>query len=154
MANIRVRFIQNSPWRAILLAVVLLVLGELLLAWQYRQLEEGRLAELEQRVEEQAQTIEERAAQDALRDFMDARVSTNEQRALRYVTEEAALQRQQGVFEFFGVEDYSIQDKIKLDEGVFQFQVEITRDRLKQIELVEMKKISGEYYINSVQLAG
>ena len=44
--------------------------------------------------------------------------------------------------------------KEKLTEGVFRFQVEITRDGLKQIELIEVRKVSDEYYVNSVQLAG
>jgi len=152
--SIRDRFIQNSPWRVILLAVVLLVIGESLLAWQYRRLEGERIEGLEQKIEQQQQTIEVGAAKEALRAFLEARIANDENRAARYITEEAAFQRQQGLFEFSGVEDYSINQKEKLGEGIFRFQVEITRDRLLQIEFIEVKKFSDEYYVNSVELAG
>lgn len=154
MASLREHFLKDSPLRAILFAMALLVMGELLLAWQYQRLEKGRLAEIEQKLEEQERTMEERAAQEVLEKFLEARMTGDEQGASRYVTEEAALQREQGLFEFFGVQDYKIQNKEKLGEGVFQFQVEITRDRLKQLELIELRKIADEYYVNSVQLAG
>ena len=150
----REHFLKNSPLRAILFAVVLLVMGELLLAWQYQRLEKGRLADLEQRVQEQQQTMEERGAQGVLEKFLEARVSGDEQRASRYVTEEAMQQLQQGLFEFSGVQDYKISKKEKLGEGIFRFQVEIARDPVKQIELIELQKISDEYYVDSVQLAG
>ena len=154
MASLREHFLKNSPLRAILFAVALLVMGELLLAWQYQRLEKGRLADLEQRVQEQQQTMEERGAQGVLEKFLEARVSGDEQRASRYVTEEAMQQLQQGLFEFSGVQDYKISKKEKLQEGMFRFQVEITRDGAKQIEIIELLKVSDEYYVNSVQLAG
>ena len=105
-------------------------------------------------MEEQVQVGEERAAQQTLQTFLEARVAGDESRAARYVTEEAMLQLQQGSFEFSGVEDYTINKKEKLGEGVFRFQVEITRDRLLQLEFIEVKKIAEEYYVNSVELAG
>lgn len=152
--NLKDRLVKNSPWRAIFLAVALLVVGEMLLAWEYQRLEKGRLAEIEQKLEEQERTFEERAAEEVLEKFLEARAAGDDQRALRYVTEEAMLQRQQGLFEFYGVRDYKILKKEKLQEGIFRFQVEITRDGLKQIELIELRKISDEYYVNSVQPAG
>ena len=154
MISLRERFSKNNPLRAIFFAVALLVLGELFLAWQYQRLEKGRLAELEQKVQEHQQTMEERDAEGVLEKFLEARVMGDEQRAFRYVTEEVAFQRQQGLFEFSGVQNYKILKKEKLDEQIFRFQVEITRDGLKQIELIEVRKFSGEYYVNSVQLAG
>jgi len=154
MVSLREHFLKNSPLRAILFAVALLVMGELLLAWQYQRLEKGRLAALEQKVQEQQQTMEERDAQGVLEKFLEARIAGDEQKVSRYVTEEAMFQHQQGLFEFSGAKDYKILKKEKLDEGIFRFQVEITRDGLKQIELIEVRKVSGEYYVNSVQLAG
>lgn len=154
MVSLRKHVLKNSPLRAILFAVALLVVGEMLLAWQYQRLEKGRLADLEQKVQEQQKTMEERDAQGVLEKFLDARTAGDEQRAARYVTEEAMLQRQQGLFEFFGVQDYKVMKKEKLEEGTFRFQVEIARDHSKQIELIELQKISGEYYVKSVQLAG
>lgn len=157
MISLGKHVLKNSALRAILFAVVLLVLGEMLLAWQYQRLEKGRLAELEQKVQEQQQTIKERDAQGVLEKFLEARVAGDEQKASRYVTEEAMLQRQQGLFEFSGVQDYKIVKKSPPaggGEGIFRFQVEITRDGLKQLELIEVRKVSDEYYVNSVQLAG
>jgi len=124
------------------------------LAWQYQRLEKGLLSDLEEKVQEQQQVMEERDAQGALEKFLEARVAGDEQKASRYVTEEAMQQLQQGLFEFSGAQDYKILRKEKLGEGVFRFQVEITRDQTKQIELIELQKISDEYYVNSVQLAG
>ena len=137
-----------------MLAVVLLVIGQSLLAWQYRRLEGERIEGLEQKIEQQQQAIEAGAAKEALRAFLEARVAGDESRAARYVTEEAMLQLQQGSFEFSGVEDYTINQKEKLGEGIFRFQVEIMRDRLLQLEFIEVKKFSEEYYVNSVELAG
>lgn len=148
------RFLNKSTWKIVLFAIALLVVGELLLSWQYRRLEGERIEGLEQKIEQQQQTIEIGAAQEALRAFLEARIAGDENRAARYITEETALQRQMGLFEFSGVQDYSIQSKDNLGEGVFRFQVEITRDRLKQIEFIELRKISDEYYVNSVELAG
>jgi len=146
--------LKNSALRAVIFAVALLVLGEMALAWQYQRLEKGRLAELEQKVQEQQQTMEERDAQSVLEKFLEARVAGDEQKASRYVTEEAMQQLEQGLFEFSGVQDYKILKKEELDAGIFRFQVEITRDGFKQMELIEVRKLSGEYYVNSVQLAG
>ena len=154
MLSLGKRVLKNSALRAIVFAVALLVLGEMLLAWQYQRLEKGRLADLEQKVQEHQQTMEERDAQGVLEKFLEARVMGDEQRAFRYVTEEAMQQLQQGLFEFSGAQDYKILRKEKLTEGVFRFQVEITRDGVKQIELIELRKISDEYYVNSIQLAG
>src|SRR3989344_6944021 len=154
MLSLGKRVLKNSALRAIVFAVALLVLGEMLLAWQYQRLEKGRLADLEQKVQEHQQTMEERDAQGVLEKFLEARVMGDEQRAFRYVTEEAMQQLQQGSFEFSGENEYKILRKEKLTEGVFRFQVEITRDGVKQIELIELRKISDEYYVNSIQLAG
>ena len=154
MANLKDRILNKSPWRAILFAVALLVVGEMLLAWQYQRLEKGRVADLEQKVQEQEHMMEARDAQGVLEKFLEARAAGDEQRASRHVTEEAMQQLQQELFEFSGAQDYKILKKEKLGEGVFRFQVEITRDGLKQLELIEVQKVSGEYYVNSVQLAG
>ena len=146
--------IRKSPWQILLLAVVILVVGQLILIWQYRRLEGERLGELEQRQVVVEQQMEERAAHDALREYLEARVAGDESKALRYITEQAALELQQGVFEFFGVQNYEIQEREKLEEGVFRFRVELTRDRLRRIEIIELLKIGENYYVNSVQLAG
>ena len=154
MVSFRDRLLSNNPWRAVLLAVVLLVVGELLLAWQYRNLEEGRLSDIEQKLEEQEKTIEQRAAVDALEEFLEARVTQDERKIVRYVTEGVMLQRTRGNFELYGVQDYEIKRRDQVAEGIFRFQVSVSRERVQQIEFIEVKKILDRYYINSVELAG
>src|SRR3989304_1482573 len=105
------RFFDKGVWKAIVFAVVLLVVGELFLVWQYQRIEKGRLPKLEQKLQEQQQQIEQQTAENVLKEFLAARVAGDETRATRYITEEAALQRQRGLFEFSGVQDYSIQSK-------------------------------------------
>ena len=149
--------LKNSALRAIFFAFALLVVGESLLLWQYQRLEKGRLADLEQKVEEHQEIMEERTAQEVLEKFLEARMVGDEQRSARYVTEQTMFQRQQGLFEFSGVQDYKIIKESPPAGGgerTFLFQVEISRDHSKQIELIELQKISDEYYVNSVQLAG
>jgi len=148
------RLFNKGAWKAVLLAVVLLVIGELFLAWQYQRLEKGRLSELEQKIEEQQQTIEMQAARDTLREFLDARIAKDESKIARYVTEEAMQQRVEGAFEPFGVQDYEIAKSEELEDTIFRFQVRVSRDRLEQIEIIRVKKLLEDYYIDSVQLAG
>jgi uncharacterized coiled-coil protein SlyX len=152
--SLKERFAKDSPWRAIVFAVALLVVGELFLAWQYQNLNRGRLAEVEQKLAEQEQVIEERAAQDALIEFLDARVEGDERRLIRYITENTMQQREQDAFTAYGIEDYSIERKTEIEEGVFRFQVSVSRNRLQEIEFVEVIKILDQYYIDSVELAG
>ena len=154
MGKTRSQILKDSPWKAILIAITLLVAGELLLAWQYNRLESGRLADIEEKIEEQQKTIELQAAREALRDFLDARIAGDETRVVRYVTEQAMQQRSQGEFELFEVENYEIGESEKLDETNFRFQVNISRDRSDQVEFIELEKLLDQYYINSVQLAG
>ncbi len=150
----RSRIVGDSVWRTLLFAIIVLVAGQWILLWQYQRLESRRIEGLEQRVEQQQRVLEERTANEALRIFLEARVVGDEIRATRYVTEQAAFQRQQGVFVFEGVEDFEIQERDYLEEGVFRFRVEIVRDRLLQIEIIEVRKIGENYYVDSVQPAG
>jgi len=152
--NLRSRIVGDSVWRTLLFAIIVLVAGQWILLWQYQRLESRRIEGLEQRVEQQQRVLEERTANEALRIFLEARVVGDEIRATRYVTEQAAFQRQQGVFVFEGVEDFEIQERDYLEEGVFRFRVEIVRDRLLQIEIIEVRKIGENYYVDSVQPAG
>jgi hypothetical protein len=146
--------IKNSPWRAILIAIILLVGGELLLAWQYNRLESGRIADIEEKIEEQQKTIEVQAARETLRDFLDARIAGDENRIGQYVTEQAMQQRSEGRFELFEVRSYEIVESNKLGDTNFRFQVKITRDRSNQVEFIDVTKILDQYYINSIELAG
>lgn len=151
--SLKDRFVQKGPWQALFLAVTILAIGQMTLLWQYRRLEGKRIQELEQRQAIVEQQIEERAAHDTLREFLEARIA-GDAKAFRYVTEQAALQYQQGAFEVFGAQNYEVQEGEKLGEEMFRFRVELIRDRVKQVEIVEVLKIGENYYVNSVQLAG
>ncbi|OHA64977.1 MAG: hypothetical protein A2940_02450 [Candidatus Wildermuthbacteria bacterium RIFCSPLOWO2_01_FULL_48_29] len=152
--KLRDRMLRDSVWRTLLLAIIVLVAGQWVLVWQYQRLESRRIEGLEQRVEQQQQMMEERAAREALRIFLEARIAGDEIGAGRSITERAALQRQQALFEFLGVRDYNVQGKEWLNEERVRFQVEITREQLRQIELIEVVKIGESYYVDSVQPAG
>lgn len=148
------RFFSKDAWRAVLIALVLVIGGELILAWQYNRLEQKRIPQIEQELQRQREEAEKEKAELVLTAFLDARIAKDSTKITRYITEQAALQRQEGAFEFFGVQNYEIQERGELGEGAFRFRVELTRDRLKQIEIVELVKIGENYYVNSVQLAG
>jgi hypothetical protein len=152
--NIRNQLYKGSPIQAVGLAVVLLVVGELLLVWQYNNFKERHIAEVEEKLQEQEQLFEEREARDALEGFFEARLDQDEKRFVRYVTEETMLQRDRGVFEPYGVENYKINSKEQVANGLFLFQIAVTQDRLEHIEFVEVRKILEQYYVNSVELAG
>ncbi|MBI2098148.1 MAG: hypothetical protein HYT49_00590 [Candidatus Wildermuthbacteria bacterium] len=152
--KLRDQILKDSVWRTLLLAIIVLVAGQWVLVWQYQRLESRRIEGLEQRVEQQQQAMEERAARETLWAFLEARVTGDESKAARYVTEETMLQLTQGLFVLGGVEKYEVQERENLGEGTFRFRVEIVRERLAQIEIIEVRKIGENYYVNSVQLAG
>jgi len=151
------RIFHKGVWKAIIFAVVLLVIGELFLAWQYNRLEKGRLPEIEQKLEEQSIAIEERAAQGILKEFLNARIAGEETKAMRLFTEVAMQQKVEGEFDLSGAfVDYKIRNVDRLDANSFRFRVDVVGedDMIQQIELIRVKEIGGIYYIDSVQLAG
>lgn len=151
------KIFKKGALKAILFSVVLLLLGEALLGWQYNRLEQKRIPELEQKIAIQNLEIQEQKAEDALRLFLDARINNEENKILRYLTERAMFDSEQGDFELFGnLGDYEIQNKESIGENEFRFMVQVfsKTDRLLQLELIGVNEILGKYYIDSLQLAG
>lgn len=148
---------NKDAWKAVVGAIVLLVIGQAILLWQYNRLEGERLVGIEEQLAEQQQVIEKSAAQDVLEKFLAARLAQDETKASRYVTERAMQQKVDGDFVLIGeYEDYEIVSTQELQEDVFQYQVEMTvQDGLPpQIEIIKVIKILESYYIDSVTLAG
>ena len=140
-----------------LVAALALTLGALSgLGWQYRQLEEKRLPALEREIERQGDEIERRAAQDALENFMAARIGGNKAQAIFYLTENAVEQEKAGSFSIAnGFESFRILNGDKVGEDEFRFAVEVRKTRAREaVEAILIKKILGDYYIDSVEMAG
>lgn len=151
------KIFKKGALKAILFSVALLLLGEALLGWQYNRLEQKRIPELEQKIATQNQEIQKQKAEDVLNGFLNARINNKENRVLRYLTERAMFDREQGDFELFGsLKDYEIQNKESIGENEFRFMIQVfsNTDQLLQLELIGVKEILGEYYIDSLQLAG
>lgn len=138
------------------IALLAATVGLLLLGWQYRQLEEKRLPALEKEMQRQSEEIERRSAQNALERFMSARLNKREAQAALYLTENAA--EQERLKEFTLLDDYDsfkILSSEKLAEEEYRFVLEIrTKSVGTFVEIITVMKILGNYYINSIQLAG
>lgn len=146
-----------AVWRGLILAVVAVAAGEAFLAWQYHRLERLRLPQIEAALEEQRASMEEGRARDALASFYALRLEGRDERALRFLTEEAVLQSEEGAFFFGGAwDDFLILAGERQDGGEFLFQVELTGEggRLRAVEIVRVRSILGSYYVDSIERAG
>lgn len=148
---------NKRAWVALLLAIVLVVAGELILAWQYQRLERSRLPQIEEELARQDRILQERDAKDILVLFLDSRLSGNEAKALSYLTEQSVEELERNQFSLFGdFVSYEIQDAKLMEDGVFRFQTAFlnTQGIVVQLELIEVMEILEDYYINSVVFAG
>lgn len=151
------KIFKKGALKAILFSFALLLLGEALLGWQYNRLEQKRIPELEQKIAKQNQEIQEQKAEDTLRLFLNTRINSEEGKTQRYLTERAALDKEQGDFLLFeDIGDYEIQKKDLIEENEFRFLIQTfsKTDKFLQLELITVKEILGEYYIDSLRLAG
>lgn len=143
-------FFNKRAWMALLLAIILVIAGELVLAWQYRRLETERLPRIEQE-------LAERNAKDVLVVFLEARLAENEDRARAFLTEVSVLELETNQFELFlPFHTFEIKSITSLNTEVFRFQTSFldARGIIVSLELIEVVEILGEYYINSIQIAG
>jgi len=112
---------------------------------------------IEKKLEQQQQALEQQTAEETLKDFLTARIAGNEAKAKRLFTEVAMQQNVQGEFELLGnYSDFEISAGEKLREDTFRFRVDLIGEAglVQQIELVQVRKLNGDYYIDSIQLAG
>jgi len=143
-------FFNKRAWVALLLAIVLVVVGQLILAWQYQRIERERLPKIEQE-------LAERSAKDSLVVFLEARSAENENRARAFLTEVSVLELELGQFElFFPYDTFEIQSATSLNNIIFKFQVAFfdSRGIIVNLEFIEVSDILGDYYVNSIKIAG
>ncbi len=143
--------------KAFVIALLIVVLGEVVLAWQYHRLEKKRIPLIEEKLEKQQQEMEQGSAQDILDRFILARVEKNEAQANLYLTEQAMEQKLKEQFTLINdFTSYEILKSEKLTDDKFRFIVKIyEKDEIGYtIEAIILTKILNQYYIESVEIAG
>lgn len=150
------RLLDKKAWKGVVIAIIAVVAGQLVLAWQYYRLEEKRLPLIEQQLVEQKEEIEKQSAKDALASFLSALEEGNEKLALRFLTENAVVQEEQGMFSLEEkILGYNIIRLEQISLNSFRAQVEIENGALlPEVRLVYVLKILDTYYIDSIAVAG
>lgn len=151
------KFFSKDAWRGVFIAIIAVVAGQLILAWQYYRLEEQRLPLLEQQLQEQKEELERQGARKTLTSFLDALQEGNAKLASRFLTENAILQEEQGVFSLTeSVEDYRVEE-LEL-AGINEFRAEVRIQEATalpfQVRLLRVLKVLDAYYIDSFAPAG
>lgn len=142
-----------QSWKAIALSVFCVLAVALLLSWQYKKIEENSKEELSSLEDVVAVAV----AQDFVDDFMTARMNGNEDQATLYLTENAYEQKEEGLFSLIGqIASYKIIKKERLSDENFKFNVDLYKEdgSLEAPEIIILKKINEEYYIDSIEVAG
>lgn len=151
------KLFSKDAWRAILLAIGLLIVGEAILGWQYNRLEQKRIPQLEAQVVSQQQELARQSATEVLRTFLDARVARNEAKARALFTEQAVEQEKEGLFSLLGqYASYQIEGSDAVSEGAYRFEVLLLgpNGSFPTPEIILVKKILDSYYIDSVVVGG
>lgn len=150
------RFFNKSAWKGVAIAIIVVVAGQLVLAWQYYRLEEKRLPLIEQQLAEQKEEIERQSAKTTITSFLNALEEGNSKLALRFLTENAVVQEQQGVFSLKErILGYKVVKLEQVGTNEFRAQVEIENAALlPQVRLLRVLKVLDTYYIDSVEIAG
>ena len=150
------RFLDKKAWKGVAIAIIAVVIGQLVLSWQYYRLEEKRLPLIERQLAEQREEIERQSAKTTIVSFLNALEQGNSKLALRFLTENAVVQEEEGIFSL--TERIFGHRIIQLDQvsvGEFRAQVEIENEALlPQIRLMRILKILDTYYIDSINIAG
>lgn len=157
MAEGQERFFSKEAWKGIAIAIIVVVAGQIVLAWQYYRLEEKRLPLIEQELAEQREEIERQGARKAIVFFLDARQEGNANLALRFLTENAVLQvEQEDLVLEQGFLSYEIKKLEKIGPNEFRAQVLIQKAEglPENLEILRLVKILDSYYIDSLDMAG
>ncbi|MBI2644440.1 MAG: hypothetical protein HYW95_02975 [Candidatus Wildermuthbacteria bacterium] len=144
-------------WKAFGAAVLIMMVGLGILAWQYQRLAKNRVGTLEEQMKRQQELIsrmEERDAEDVVRLFLNARVSGNQAEVTQYVTEGAMEDISQGKIRFEGFTAYEILKRERLGENEFRFQAKLLAPIPQPIEIIRVIRMDGRYYIESVDIVG
>lgn len=151
MSNNTVLNLQS--WKAILIAIISVLLIVSFLSWQYKRIENNS--------QEKLTSLEDvfimASVQEVVDDFMVARISNNENQAILFLTEQAFQQMEEGSFTLVGnITSYRIVKKEKMGEETFRFRIDTyEKEGIRGFpEIIILKKIGGEYYIDSLEIAG
>ncbi len=130
------------------LIIAFLCIG--ILGWQYRKIEKEEIPALEEK-------IEQKSTETALDKFMYLRIAKNESAAMRYLTERAVEQKNKE--EFSLVNDFKSYEVLKIEktaEEKYRYLVKIYEEGglSNFIEVIALIKILGQYYVDSVEIAG
>ncbi|MBI4138369.1 MAG: hypothetical protein HY482_02105 [Candidatus Wildermuthbacteria bacterium] len=151
------KFFSKDAFRGVALAIIAVVIGQVVLAWQYYRLEEKRLPKIEQELKEQARHLEKESARKAVTSFLDAWIQDNAALATRFLTENAVFQQEQGAFSL-GTElsSYKVLSLDLAGQGEFRAQIELYEQEglPPQTQVLRVLKILDLYYIDSVEMAG
>ena len=151
------RFFNKEAWKGVAVAIIVVVAGQLVLAWQYYRLEEKRLPLIEQQLAEQKEEIKRQAAKQTITSFLNALEEGNSKLALRFLTENAVVQEEQGSFSYKDtIFDYRIIELDEIKTGEFRAQVEIKEVEALpyQTYLLRVLKVLDTYYIDSLEIPG
>jgi hypothetical protein len=153
---IKNNFDKTGTIKAMAIALIVTLAGLAILGWQYQQLEEKRLPALEEELERQKEDIEKGEAQRVLEGFMAIRADGNRPMAMLYLTENTAEQEAIGQFELLNnCQSYKVLNFERMSENSFHATVENCLEGIASfVELIDLLKVSDNYYIDSVLLAG
>ncbi|MFC1663596.1 hypothetical protein ACFL0A_00485 [Patescibacteria group bacterium] len=151
------RFFSKDVLKALVIAIIVVALGEVILVWQYQRLEEKRIPLIEEKIEKQQEEMEQKSAKDALDKFISARIDKNEDQANFCLTEGAMDQKMQNEFILVNnFKSYEILKTEKLKEGRFQFLIKLYEkgEMGEIVEVIILTKIIDQYYVDSIEMAG
>lgn len=144
---------NKEAWKAIVLAILIVVLFGGILSWQYRKVTENS----EEKISSLEDVMEQSFAQNVLDKFMEARISKNEAQANIYLTEGAMEQKLQDKFVLINnFKSYQINKSEKLGENQYRFIVKLYGEEKmgETVEIIALIKILDKYYIDSIEIAG
>ena len=136
--------------KALSFALIIAFLCIGILGWQYRKIEKEQIPALEEK-------IEQKTTETALDKFMDLRIEKNELAAMRYLTERAVEQKNKE--EFSLIDEFKSYEVLKIEKTggeKYRYLVKIYEEGglSNFIEAITLIKILGQYYIDSVEIAG
>lgn len=136
--------------KALSLALIIAFLSIGILGWQYRKIETEQIPALEEKIEQKSTEI-------ALDKFMDLRIEKNESAAMRYLTERAVEQKNKEEFSLIdNFKSYDVLKVEKMEEEKYRYLVKIYEEGglSNFVEAITFIKILGQYYVDSVEIAG
>lgn len=143
--------------KGIAVAIIFVVLGQVILAWQYYRLEAKRLPKIEQELVLQRADLEKESAKKAVTSFLNAWQQGNVALATKFLTENGVYQEGQGSFSLGDMfSSYKIISIESTGNNDFRVQAETYEQEglPPVVRIMRSLKILDSYYIDSVVTAG